>query len=84
MLGGRVVSTFTAAQGKSRMAQKTILMIHGFYTGSWVWEGYVGLLEQKGFRCIAVDLPCHGTRDDPPPPQLARLSISDYVAYVEN
>ncbi|PCJ53137.1 MAG: alpha/beta hydrolase [Candidatus Hydrogenedentota bacterium] len=59
-------------------------MIHGFGTGGWVWEGYSKIFEQQGFTCMALDLPFHGTLDEPPPPQLGNLSVTDYVSYVKN
>ena len=58
-------------------------MIHGFGTGGWVWDGYRPIFERHGFRCLCPDLPYHGHLQEPPPPQLGRMSIADYTVYLE-
>ena len=65
------------------MTRGTIVMIHGFGTGGWVWEGYSDLLERQGFDCLALDLPYRSTGDEAPPQQLGLLGISDYLSYLE-
>ena len=62
---------------------ETVLMVHGFNTGGWIWDGYRQVFETRGFHCVCPDLPYHGRLQEPPPPQLGRLSIADYVAYLE-
>ncbi len=51
--------------------------------GGWYWENYKGFLESKGIRCLSPDLRFHskgGGKID----ELGKVSISDYVADLEN
>ena len=36
----------------------TFALVHGAWHGSWCWERVTPLLEQRGHRVVAVDLPC--------------------------
>ena len=63
---------------------ETIFMIHGMFCGKWVWENYTGFFEQKGYRCLNVDLRFH----DAPPrvfpdPRLGTTGVPDYLADLE-
>jgi pimeloyl-ACP methyl ester carboxylesterase len=42
----------------------SIVLVHGAWGGSWVWERVVPLLERRGFRTVAVDLPSVGADPD--------------------
>ena len=44
----------------------TVVLIHGAWQGSWVWERLAPLLDGLGLDVIAVDLPGNGTDDTPP------------------
>ena len=35
----------------------TVVLVHGAWGGSWVWERVVPLLEERGVRALTVDLP---------------------------
>jgi pimeloyl-ACP methyl ester carboxylesterase len=53
----------------------TYVLVHGAWHGSWCWERLVPLLEQKGHRVEAHDLPGHG-RDRTP---VSEVSMEAYV-----
>jgi pimeloyl-ACP methyl ester carboxylesterase len=38
----------------------TVVLVHGAWGGSWVWERVLPLLEERGVRAVAVDLPSVG------------------------
>jgi pimeloyl-ACP methyl ester carboxylesterase len=42
----------------------SIVLVHGAWGGSWVWERVVPLLEGRGFRTLAMDLPSVGADPD--------------------
>src|SRR5688500_8749013 len=44
---------------------KTFILIHGSWHSSWNWHRVIPILERKGHRAIAVDLPGMG-RDKTP------------------
>lgn len=57
---------------------KTYILIHGAWHGAWCWKKVVPLLEAKGNRVLAIDLPGHG--DDKTP--VATVTLNDYVQKV--
>ncbi|QMW03895.1 alpha/beta fold hydrolase [Spirosoma foliorum] len=59
----------------SQAQSKTYLLIHGGWHGAWCWKKVVPLLEAKGNRVLAIDLPGHG--DDKTP--MATVTLDDYV-----
>jgi pimeloyl-ACP methyl ester carboxylesterase len=42
----------------------TVVLVHGAWGGSWVWEHVVPLLEERGVRAVVVDLPSVGAAPD--------------------
>jgi pimeloyl-ACP methyl ester carboxylesterase len=56
----------------------TYLFIHGGWHGAWCWNQLVPLMEKRGHRLIAIDLPSHG-RDKTP---TAKVTMKDYVGAV--
>ncbi len=56
----------------------TYVLVHGLYHGAWCWEQVVPLLEERGHRAIALDLPGHGADGAP----LAAQTLESYVARV--
>jgi hypothetical protein len=44
----------------SQNNDKTYILIHGAWHGAWCWYKVVPLMEKKGCKVIAVDLPGHG------------------------
>ena len=45
---------------------RTVVFVHGLRTSSSLWDFQVERLAARGWRCIAPDLPGHGTRRDEP------------------
>jgi pimeloyl-ACP methyl ester carboxylesterase len=56
----------------------TYLLIHGARHGGWCWRGVVPLLEARGHRVLAPDLPGHG--DDRTP--AAAITLQSYTGRV--
>jgi pimeloyl-ACP methyl ester carboxylesterase len=54
---------------------KTYLLIHGAWHGAWCWHKVIPLLEAKGHKVIAIDLPGHGHDIRP----ASDISLNDYV-----
>lgn len=52
-----------------------IVLVHGGFTGAWIWRKLTPLLEKAGHHVTAIDLPGHG--DDTTP-----VEDADMVAYV--
>lgn len=44
---------------------KTYILVHGGWHGAWCWNKVVPLLEAKGHKVIAIDLPSHGKDQTP-------------------
>jgi pimeloyl-ACP methyl ester carboxylesterase len=51
----------TAANAQS----KTYILVHGGWHGAWAWKKVVPLLEAKGNKVLAIDLPGHGEDKTP-------------------
>ncbi|MCD4715398.1 MAG: alpha/beta hydrolase, partial [Desulfobacterales bacterium] len=63
---------------------KTIFMIHGMFGGSWCWDNYRKLFEEKGYHCIIPTLRFHDVSpDELPNPQLGTTSLLDYAGDIE-
>ncbi|MFK7792911.1 MAG: alpha/beta fold hydrolase [Devosiaceae bacterium] len=60
------------------MTNKHIILIHGAWQGSWVWQDFALLLTAAGFTAHAVDLPGNGVDGRPP----ETVSIDDYVGHI--
>ena len=43
----------------------TFVLIHGAWHGGWCWEKVAPLLEARGHRVLAPDLPGHGANRTP-------------------
>ena len=56
----------------------TYVLVHGASHGSWCWQRVTPLLEQRGHRVIAVDLPGNGHDDLPP----AEVTLDTYAEHV--
>ncbi len=56
----------------------TYVLVHGAYHGGWCFEKVVPLLEAKGHKVIAVDLPGHGDNMVP----IGEVSLAAYVDHV--
>ncbi len=57
---------------------KTYLLIHGAWHGAWCWNKVVPLMQAKGNKVIAMDLPGHGDHSM----QAADITLADYVTKV--
>ncbi len=63
---------------------ETIIMIHGMWSGGWVWDKYKGFFENKGFICVTPTLKHHDMDPkDEPNPEIGKLSILDFAADLE-
>jgi pimeloyl-ACP methyl ester carboxylesterase len=56
----------------------TFVLVHGAFHGGWCWEKVVPLVEKRGHRAIALDLPGHGSNQAP----IEVLTLDSYVSYV--
>ena len=54
------------------------VLVHGSGHGAWCWERIVPLLEERGHRVAAVDLPGNGHDDTP----LAEVTLETYAEHV--
>ena len=54
------------------------VLVHGSGHGAWCWQRIVPLLEEKGHRVVAVDLPGNGHDDTP----LADVTLETYAEHV--
>ncbi len=66
------------------MEQKPMLIfVHGMFCHSGVWDEMVSYFTERGYECLAIDLPFHDQpQNKPPDPRLAKTSIKDYVSYL--
>lgn len=48
----------------SHEGHPALLLVHGAWHGSWCWEYVIPLLEERGVRTTAVDLPFSGFESD--------------------
>ncbi len=61
----------------------TYLLIHGAWHGGWCWRKLAPLLEAKGHRVLAPDLPGHG--DDRTPTSTVTLtSYTEHICAIAN
>jgi pimeloyl-ACP methyl ester carboxylesterase len=54
---------------------KTYILIHGAWHGAWTWDKVIPLLEARGHKAIAIDLPGHGRNSG----STSEISLDDYV-----
>lgn len=54
---------------------KTYLLVHGAWHGAWCWDKVIPLLQARGHKAIAVDLPRHGQDTG----RTSDISLEDYV-----
>ena len=63
---------------------RTILMIHGMWSGGWVWENYKDFFGNKRYACITPTLKHHDINPDAPADyRLGTTSLRDYVDELE-
>lgn len=63
---------------------KTIVTIHGMWTGAWCWNNYEKFFKEKGYKVVSLELPHHGSKyfknnED----QLAQLGLRDYASFLK-
>ena len=56
----------------------TYVLVHGAWHGGWCWEKIAPLLEARGHRVLAPDLPGHGADQTP----LSEVSLDAYTTRV--
>ena len=55
-----------------------LVFIHGAWCGKWIWQtNFIPFFEERGYRCIAMDLPMHGKSGGRK--KLNEYSMSDYA-----
>ncbi len=59
----------------------TFVLIHGAWHGGWCWRKVVPLLEAKGHKAIAPDLPGHGD-DKTPTASVTLISYADRICEI--
>ena len=65
------------------MSGADLYFIHGMWGTPAVWNGLRATFEAEGHATHAPMLPHHDrTRDQPPPPELARLGLQDYIDFL--
>jgi pimeloyl-ACP methyl ester carboxylesterase len=57
----------------------SIVLVHGAWHGGWCWEKLVPLLEERGHKVVALDLPGHGG-DRTPASDVTLAAYADRVA----
>lgn len=61
-----------------------IVMIHGMWSGRWVWDNYKPYYEKKGHLCISPNLRYHDVGpNNEPHPNLGSVSLLDYADDLE-
>lgn len=60
------------------MTDRHLVLIHGAWAGSWVWDGLIDGLHAAGYVPHAVDLPGNGNDDTP----ARAVTLDAYVAHV--
>ncbi|MCP3874746.1 MAG: alpha/beta fold hydrolase [Desulfobacteraceae bacterium] len=61
-----------------------IVMIHGMWSGSWVWDNYKIFFEDKGYLCVTPTLRYHeSATNEVPDHRLGKVSLLDYVNDLE-
>ena len=56
----------------------TFLLVHGAWHGAWCWDKVVPLIEERGHKVHAIDLPGHGNDKTP----TASVSLESYLERV--
>lgn len=62
----------------SSQPDKTYLFIHGAWHGAWCWNKVIPLMQAKGHKAIAIDLPGHGQDTG----ITSEIGLDDYVSAV--
>lgn len=58
----------------------TIVLVHGMWGGSWVWDNYRSVLEREGYACLTPVLRHHDlSPGERPNPALGNTSLLDYA-----
>ena len=58
----------------------TLVLVHGGWSGKWVWDNNLEDLKKAGINALALDLPGHGENA---PDKLKSVGLKDYVEYIE-
>ncbi len=53
----------------------TYVLVHGAWHGGWCWDKIVPLLEKRGHKAVAPDLPGHGNNKSP----ISEVSLQAYT-----
>ncbi|KJS78144.1 MAG: alpha/beta hydrolase [Desulfotomaculum sp. BICA1-6] len=62
----------------------TVLMVHGMWTGGWLWNNYRKIFEGRGYKCLTPTLRYHNLEyKDNPDERLGTTSLLDYASDLE-
>lgn len=63
---------------------RTIVMIHGMWTGAWCFSNYEKFFTSKGYKVVSLELPYHGSKYFKTEGEnLAKLGLRDYANYLK-
>jgi alpha-beta hydrolase superfamily lysophospholipase len=69
-------------QANPKTKDSDILLVHGMWAGSWMWENYMNIFSSQGYNCYALNL--RGRPGSIPVHDRGKISINDYVTDVKN
>jgi pimeloyl-ACP methyl ester carboxylesterase len=55
----------------------TVLMVHGWWGGAWVWDRFMARFSERGYRCVAVNL--RGHPDSLRVPDVGSISFAEHL-----
>jgi len=67
----------------SQNISKTYILVHGAWHGAWCWYKVVPIMEESGYKVMAIDLPGHG-KDSTNPEHVTFKMYVDKVKQVAN
>src|SRR5262245_43406795 len=71
---GELTALETKPSGSSR---GTVLMLHGWWGGAWVWDRFMERFSARGYHCYAVNLRGHhGSR---PVADIGKVSFEEHL-----
>lgn len=75
--GGANDLSVTVVRPSAPGSKPPVLLIHGMFGGSWMWEPYQSLLARHGYESHALTL--RGHHDSRRVPDVGRIPVADYV-----
>jgi pimeloyl-ACP methyl ester carboxylesterase len=69
------IISITMTSNSFSQSAKTYILIHGAWHGAWTWNKVIPLMQARGQKAIAIDLPGHGQDSG----RTSEISLDDYV-----